>query len=180
MKAKADRNLKNYKKFQVKLSRADFTRRFNYPVLVFEKDQVTGQEEELGFETVCMQPDQLARMMQQSLMKTASSEVIRLVKKGAKVFEGMVNLGRTANCDVVIDSPIVSKFHAYFAKGVKEGSYCLVDANSTNGTYVNKIKLKPKVRKALSDGDAISFDRKVSFSYYTPKGFYDLLDRMPG
>ncbi len=180
MKTKADRNLKNYKKFQVQLSRADFAKRFNYPVLVFDKDQGMGQEEELGFETVCMQPDQLARMMQQSFMKTASSDVIRLVKKGAKVFAGMVNVGRTSNCDVVIDNPIVSKFHAYFAKGSKDDSYCLIDVNSTNGTYVNKIKLKPKVKKALSDGDTISFDRKVTFSYYTPEGFYDLLAQFSG
>ncbi len=180
MKSKIDRSLKNYKKFQVQLNRADFCKRFNYPVLVFDKDQGTGQEKELGFETVCMQPDQLARMMQESLMKSASSDVIRLVKKGAKVFAGMVNVGRTTNCDVVIDSPIVSKFHAYFAKGTKSGSYCLIDANSTNGTYVNKIKIKPKVKKAMADGDTISFDRKVTFSYYTPEGFYDLLAQFSG
>lgn len=180
MKTKIDRSVKNYKKFQVQLSRTDFAKRFSYPVLVFDKDQGAGQEEKLGYETVCMQPDQLAQMMQQSLMKAASSDVIRLVKKGAKVFAGMVNVGRTINCDVVIDSPIVSKFHAYFTKGTKDGSCCLIDANSTNGTYVNKIKLKPKVKKDLSDGDTISFDRKVTFSYYTPEGFYDFLAQISG
>ena len=180
MKTKKDRSLKNYKKFQVQLSCADFTKRFSYPVLVFDKDQGAGQKEELGYETVCMRPDQLAQMMQQSLMAAASSDVIRLVKKGAKAFAGMVNVGRAINCDVVIDNSIVSKFHAYFTKGAKDGSYCLIDANSTNGTYVNKIKLKPKVKHDLSDGDTISFDRQVTFSYYTPEGFYDLLAQISG
>ncbi len=180
MKTKTDRSLKNYKKFQVQLSRGDFAKRFSYPVLVFDTDQGVDQEEKLGFETVCMQPDQLAQMMQQSLLKAASSDVIRLVKKGTTAFAGMVNVGRTINCDVVIDSPIVSKFHAYFAKGTKDCSYCLIDSNSTNGTYVNKMKLKPKEKNVLSDGDTISFDRQAVFSFYTPEGFYDLLAKVSG
>ena len=180
VKTESYKNLENFKKFQVRSSRADFAKRFNYPVLIPDIGQDLEQKEGLGFDTVFMQRDQLKQMMQQSQMKAVSSEVIRLVKKGTNVFTGMVSVGRTTNCDVVINSPVVSKFHAYFNKGTKDGSYYLTDANSTNGTYVNNIRLQPKVKKDLSDGDTICFDRQIYFSYYTPEGFYDLLDQTLG
>lgn len=179
MTMNTDGQLKSYKKFQKNLSREDFARHFSHPFLVFDKDQGSEQEKQLSYETVCMEPEQLARLIQQSLLKAAASKVTRLVKKGTKVFTGMINVGRTTNCDVVIDSPIVSKFHAYFARDTKSASFYLSDANSTNGTLVNNIKLKPKVKKPLSDGNTISFDRQVTFSFYTPEGLYDLLKQIP-
>ena len=179
MTTKTDGQLKRYKKYHAMYGCGDFAKRFSHPFLVVEKDQGPVQENHHGYETVCVPPDQLARILQESLLRAASSSVIRLVKKGTDVFSGMVNVGRTANCDVVLDSPLVSKFHAYFAKDPKAGAYCLIDASSTNGTYINDGKMKPKERKVLSDGDRISFGRQVTFSYYTPEGFYDLLAQIP-
>lgn len=180
MTTKTDGQLKDFKKFQAMYGRGDFAKRFNHPFLVVEKDQGPVQEEHHGYETVCVPPDQLVRIMQESLLRAASSKVIRLVKKGTNIFSGMVNVGRTSNCDVVLDSQLISKYHAYFVKDPKAGAYCLSDANSTNGTYLNNGKFRPKEKKVLSDGDRISFSRQVTFSYYTPEGFYDLLARIPG
>jgi len=59
-------------------------------------------------------------LMQSSLQKIASAKVIRLIKKGAKEFQGMIKVGRTGNCDVVIKSPTISKLHAYFYEGYQK------------------------------------------------------------
>ena len=179
MTTKTDGQLKGFKKYQAMYGRAEFAKRFSHPFLVVEKDQGPVQDEHHGYETVHVPPDQLARILQESLLRAASSRVIRLVKKGTNNFSGMVNVGRTSNCDVMLDSPLISKFHAYFAKDSRAGAYCLSDANSTNGTFINNAKLKPKEKKILSDGDRISFSRQVTFSYYTAEGFYDLLAQIP-
>jgi pSer/pThr/pTyr-binding forkhead associated (FHA) protein len=59
-------------------------------------------------------------------------------------------LGRSRQCDVVINDPNVSRRHAEVRR---EGdSYVLVDLGSTNGLTVNGQEVK---RAALADGDQV-------------------------
>lgn len=180
MQVTDDGCLKDYKKNQTQLSREEFAKQFDHPWLVFDKELGSDGAKEMEFNTMCVQRGQLASLMGQSLMRTASSKVVKLVKKGSNVFQGMINIGRAPNCDVVIDSPAVSKFHAYFAKDIMGGSQYLSDANSTNGTFVNNVKLEAHGKQNLSDGDTISFGRQVNLSFYTSEGYYDLLAQIPG
>jgi ABC-type multidrug transport system ATPase subunit/pSer/pThr/pTyr-binding forkhead associated (FHA) protein len=61
-----------------------------------------------------------------------------------------ITIGRDASNDVVIDHPVVSKRHAEIIK--HEGKVILVDLGSTNGTFVNGIKVK---RHQLQELDRI-------------------------
>jgi ABC-type multidrug transport system ATPase subunit len=61
-----------------------------------------------------------------------------------------ITIGRDASNDVVIDHPIVSKQHAEIIK--QDGKVFLVDVGSTNGTFVNGIKVK---RHQLQELDRI-------------------------
>ncbi len=56
--------------------------------------------------------------------------------------EGL-SLGRSPECDLVIDSPGVSSHHASIEK--RKGLYVLIDNNSTNGVYVNGKQIKEQV-----------------------------------
>jgi pSer/pThr/pTyr-binding forkhead associated (FHA) protein len=108
---------------------------------------------------------------QPSLLKTASMQVIdwneptavrnallhdkppgRLVlplRKVQKIFPNMVTVGRALNNDLVILDEAVSKLHAYFTRlGSTTVSTAtgptrlgLVDAGSTNGTWINDQRL---------------------------------------
>jgi pSer/pThr/pTyr-binding forkhead associated (FHA) protein len=51
-----------------------------------------------------------------------------------------ITIGRDPSNDVVIDHPVVSKKHAEIIR--QEGKVFLVDLGSTNGTFVNGIKVK--------------------------------------
>ena len=173
-----DESLQNYKKFQLKLSREDFARQFDHPFLVFDKEESTEQADQHIFDTKRVQPDQIENLMKESLLKTVSSKVIKLVKKGANNFKGKIYVGRVSNCDVVIDNPAVSKFHAYFAKDPKTNTCYIVDADSMNGTFINDNKAKPNQHTDIYDGDTISFGRQIIVSFYTPEGCYDLLQQI--
>ena len=61
-----------------------------------------------------------------------------------------ITIGRDASNDVVIDHPVVSKKHAEIIK--QDGKVILVDLGSTNGTFVNGIKVK---RHQLQELDRI-------------------------
>jgi hypothetical protein len=179
MVAKTEVFLKDFKRVQKHLSREDFAKQNNHPFLVFDMEHTEDQSSRHSFDTKRVQSDHLASLMKQSLLRTVSSKVIKLVKKGTNLFRGYVNVGRTPNCDIVINNPAISKFHAYFAKDIKDGSYYIIDADSTNGTYVNDVKVEPNARKPLHDGDKISFGHQINLSFYTPEGCYDLLKQIP-
>lgn len=48
-------------------------------------------------------------------------------------------IGRAAGCSVQLDDTYVSQVHARIARGV--AGYTVEDLNSTNGTYVNRVKV---------------------------------------
>lgn len=62
----------------------------------------------------------------------------------------MLLIGRLENCDIVLDSPEVSRRHALI-KQVSE-AYTLEDLDSSNGTYVNNARVK---QIELHEGDLI-------------------------
>ena len=63
------------------------------------------------------------------------------------------NVGRSADCDLLLSENTISANHA---KIVKSGTkYELYDLNSTNGTYVNDERIS---RKELRSDDVIKFD----------------------
>ncbi|MGI8312947.1 FHA domain-containing protein [Saccharopolyspora hattusasensis] len=59
-------------------------------------------------------------------------------------------LGRDRGCDVVLDDPTVSRFHAEVL--LIGDRYVLADVGSLNGTYVNG---RPVDRAELADGDTV-------------------------
>ncbi len=61
-----------------------------------------------------------------------------------------MTVGRSADCDVVLTDPTVSKHH--FELRPHGGDVVLVDLGSTNGTRVNGLGVRDRV---LVDGDAI-------------------------
>ncbi|MBB5156435.1 hypothetical protein BJ970_003969 [Saccharopolyspora phatthalungensis] len=70
-------------------------------------------------------------------------------------------IGRSRECDIVVDDTTVSREHAELRR--REGRYVLVDGGSLNGTYLNRL---PVESAELNDGDEI-WVGKVRFTFRT-------------
>lgn len=71
--------------------------------------------------------------------------------KSVTLGDAAVVIGRSPECDIVLDDPNVSRRHAEVK--VVNGSYAVSDLGSTNGTRVNGIAVT--LERALRDGDII-------------------------
>ena len=78
--------------------------------------------------------------------------------KSYAIGENGLIIGRDpAQCDIVIIDPNVSRVHAWVT--VKKGEVVVIDRGSTNGTYVNQVKVQ---NANLKSGDSIQLGRKCN------------------
>ncbi|MFB0546873.1 MAG: FHA domain-containing protein [Anaerolineae bacterium] len=88
------------------------------------------------------------------------------VGKGQEfVLKGDVRLGREADNDIVLLDPKISRQHAAFT--LVQGGYTIADLGSTNGTFVNDIRISEPHR--LKEGDRITIgDTELTFVKVSP------------
>ena len=65
-----------------------------------------------------------------------------------------ITIGRESDNDVVVDNKLASRHHAVIQK-IKD-AYFVKDTNSTNGTFVNGVKIPADKYVKLNPGDKIS------------------------
>ena len=79
--------------------------------------------------------------------------------KSSVIGKGRVLIGRSESCDVIINHDPISAIHAVIE--VLDNKILIYDMNSTNGTYINDVKI---VVKEISVGDTVSF-ADVAFEF---------------
>ncbi|WP_242457274.1 FHA domain-containing protein [Treponema zioleckii] len=65
-----------------------------------------------------------------------------------------MSIGRSPDCEIVIDNKLVSRVHACIQK-IKD-DYFLKDENSTNGTFLNGHRIPQEKYVKLNSGDKIT------------------------
>ncbi|HEY3452264.1 MAG TPA: FHA domain-containing protein [Myxococcales bacterium] len=91
---------------------------------------------------------------------------LEVVKEVVNGFPFGVTIGHAENNDIVLSNTHVSRFHAYIKPGPKGST--LVDADSTNGTFLDGVKLAPTKPTPLPPEAHISFGGEV-VKYLEPK-----------
>jgi len=155
------------------LSREAFVATYPYPVLIRGGARGAKQDTSLFGTIDAKSWEHVASKAEQE----AKPDVLRIVKRQS-VFEGMITCGRTKNNDVVIPEVGVSKFHAWFADQAGAGNWCVADAKSMNGTFLNGRRLDPDKPEPVKDGDRVSFSLRVDYLFHTAGGFYDALKNL--
>ena len=75
-----------------------------------------------------------------------------------KIAEKM-SIGRDPKCNIVIDNKMVSRHHATIQK-IKDDFY-IKDEESTNGTFVNGMKLEKDKFMKINPGDKITIGTEI-------------------
>ncbi|HEY3452265.1 MAG TPA: FHA domain-containing protein [Myxococcales bacterium] len=100
---------------------------------------------------------------------------IEVVKAAANVFAFGVTIGHAENNDIVLANERVSRFHAYIQQG--PGGAKLVDAESTNGTFLDGVRLLPNKPVPILAAARISFGGET-VTYLEPARLVAHLEEM--
>jgi hypothetical protein len=94
----------------------------------------------------------------------------------AKSVEKLIwfTVGRRSTCDVFLNDFTVSKLHAKIRYDGKLTTYHLEDCGSSNGTFINGIRVEKGQLVPLQNNDIVGFGR-LDLTYLTPAGFYRYL-----
>lgn len=76
--------------------------------------------------------------------------------------QDIISIGRDPGNDIVINHPQVSRQHARMK--LQDATMVLEDLSSTNGTFVNGMRLSAS--QALTNGDVIGLGDAVRFTFY--------------
>ncbi|MBQ7564051.1 MAG: FHA domain-containing protein [Lachnospiraceae bacterium] len=72
-------------------------------------------------------------------------------------------IGKSAEADIVIEKRAVSRRHAKILR--REGEYYLADLDSTNGTFLNGVRLVGNERAVLKSGDEVRFADEIFYFF---------------
>ena len=62
----------------------------------------------------------------------------------------VITIGRNRGNDVIVEDPAASRYHLQIVE-FDDGSYRLIDFNSTNGTYINGNRVSGETKLEKSD-----------------------------
>jgi hypothetical protein len=99
--------------------------------------------------------------------------VIAVKKPPEAPAQDRVFLGRSVTNDLCVPHKTVSKLHAYMQREAAPSSrWFIVDTGSSNGTKHNGLRLAPRAKAPLLDGDTLVFGRCV-FQWISARSLYD-------
>jgi pSer/pThr/pTyr-binding forkhead associated (FHA) protein len=64
-------------------------------------------------------------------------------------------IGRNADNDIVLNNPMISRYHAVIQHSPETGQVAIIDLGSTNGVIVNDSQIEPGVPFLLQQRDSI-------------------------
>ena len=166
--------LLDYFRLREALTNEEFVAEHNYPVLVQER--APEDERDGGYYSTIFLSKQLREgKIPEDMARPERGVVLRVTKSDTNLFEGMINLGRANNNDIILDASGASKFHAYISRDPNTEKYFITDANSKNGTFLNREPIRPYAPSVVKDDDRLCFAGQLEFTFYTPKRFYEML-----
>ncbi len=164
-----------------------FVARFNHPFL-FGREVL---EEEFRFSTLVTDEPSIERRLETNTDSMSASPsppgtdvfrirhwVIAVRKPPAAPAQDRIFLGRSETNDICVPHKTVSKLHAYFLRDPQIATkWQVVDTGSANGTKHNGMRIPPRAKVTLVDGDTICFGRCV-FQWMTARSLYERLQAM--
>ena len=143
-------------------SEEDFTERFTCPFLISTAFSTSDRKINTGITTEAVNTTDTDKLPIYCLVAT--------VRKSKEYFPGKITIGRAATNDIALDHKGISKFHAFVTYDEAKDCYCLQDAESTNGTWLNQKELGDGSFE-LHDRDVINLGQVIKLKFFTSSAF---------
>ena len=167
----AMRLISSYLKQRREEPRHQFLEQYKDPVLVVALG--AAPEDDGAFRTQVLTKSQINRAGGGGSEEGSDVAVVPVTKRMADAFQAFIWVGRESRCDVPLPFDSVSKLQAQFVKKTN-GEYELIDAGSTNGTFVNGTRLERNKGVPIKSGQKVRFG-KVEALFLNPEAFWDEL-----
>ena len=164
---------------------AEFAQTYNHPFLVLISDSGEVPEDEVDgeyFTTVgaTISMDDLQAISEGRILDP-EARVFPVVKRpGINPYTGMVTVGRADNCDIIVRSSEISKFHFYLVPSpIDPQQFSIGDGGSKNGTKRGEVNILPKKTEPITSGDSIFLGSSVVMRFFTPNHFQEMVKKSP-
>lgn len=167
------RSIAEYKQDRSRLGRPKFLSTYPFPVLLTpnrHQDFGSGYFTRPKTGTISAAGSYAAKL---GFVVDESYLVIPIVKVEGRPFPERIGVGRTRGTDISLSENDVSKYHAYFS--LDGDRWCITDANSSNGTFVNGMRLTAMTSVRLDDGALVAFGAQI-YMFRVPTGFCDAVE----
>ena len=112
-----------------------------------------------------LMPPSVAAPLEGSALAIALEPVVRET--------GQITLGRSPTCDLQIEEGTVSQVHLIFRSS--EAGWTVEDPGSTNGSWLDGVRLDKAVRKSLTEGARLQA-AQVLFTFASSSGLWRRLE----
>lgn len=157
-----------------RLPEAEFVRRYPHHFLVPELEGGNGPASVEPMEEWAQWGDTPTGIteLEEARAQAGLGRQVFAVRKVQTLYQEMITVGRTANHDIVLRDPSVSKFHAHFK--LRPSGIYLVDAGSTRGTFVDGQRLWPRDTTLVVVGSVVGFG-SLRFRLFTAEATHSAL-----
>ena len=101
--------------------------------------------------------DCIGRVFKESRLEYIDDSERQIYGGNITIREDNTLIGSSSICDYVIDNQAISRSHARISR--MGGKYYITDLNSTNGTFINGIRMNSNETRELNDGEEVMIGR---------------------
>ncbi|MFN8671186.1 MAG: FHA domain-containing protein [Candidatus Sericytochromatia bacterium] len=157
------------------LQRDDFLKKYECFFLIKKEGEPENKANKgIAFATIAVgNLEELLAKAKESTLSNKIIEIFPLKKTNKNPFQKKITIGRTTTQDITIDNTSISKYQGHF-EYLSSEEISFIDRGSTNGTFINNVKLEPSVNNNVKDGDIISFSG-IKYTVYNNRKTFLLL-----
>ena len=145
--------------------------------LVEKSEKFLDKDVMFQFLTDVVEDEHVLKQLRQGTVRSAvlDARVIEITKRKDITEPDKITIGRSPENDIVIYNKLVSRKHACLQLRSEDQACFLVDAGSSNGTFLNNTQITPHKKYQLTDADEISIGPETKVLFFASKAFHTFL-----
>jgi hypothetical protein len=148
--------------------------------LVEKSEKFLDKDVMFQFLTDVGEDEHVLKQLRQGTVRSAvlDARVIEITKRKDMSEPNKITIGRSPENDIVVYNKMVSRKHACLQLSSEDQACFLVDAGSSNGTFLNNTQITPHKKYQLTDADEISIGPETKVLFFASKAFHTFLSEL--